>query len=82
MHFRENEKIKDIVPTHIEREISEWRHAVNHAEFIDEIPIRKQTFSETLRSFPNRNNRNSVETSLSTEFEKKFKKSKRNIGFF
>ena len=31
--------IKDIVPTTIEREISDWRHALNHAEHIDNIPL-------------------------------------------
>ena len=50
--------LKDIVPTSIEREISDWRHAVNHAAYIDDIPIKR---TEVIHA--NRNIRDSVETS-------------------
>jgi len=44
---------EDIVPTTIEREISDWRHALNHAEHIDNIQLTssaKQNYCKSSKS--------------------------------
>ena len=45
--------LQDIVPTTIEREISDWRHALNHAEHIDNIQLTstaKQNYRKSFKS--------------------------------
>ena len=59
--------LKDIVPTTIEREISDWRHAVNHAVYIDDIPLRKTAEISDL-SKAKRTIRDSVESSSTDPF--------------
>ena len=59
-------QFQDIVPTTIEREISEWRHTLNHAEYIDEIPLSKP-FNRIEDNFPRK--KHSVETNSTMSSE-------------
>ena len=57
---------QDIVPTTIEREISEWRHTLNHAEYIDEIPLSK-SLNRIEGTYPRK--KHSVETNSTMSSE-------------